>query len=356
MPDRATSAATADAVSDAIPEAEDRTAETATARRNRNLRWFRDFSLIPVILLLLLIGFIESPNFLTTDNMIAVLQQSTELSLLVLGEALILISGRLDLSLESTVGLAPVVAMWLVLADHGHRFNGLGLGLPEWTAIPICLLVGAAVGALNGLLILKMRLNGFVVTLGMLTTLRGLITVITGGQSIFEVPTSFTYLGRADWGGIPASVWVCGILFAIGIVALGWYRHGRALYAIGGNPGAAKAAGIRTDRLVWIVLIIASALAAFAGMLSTGRLGSIAAASGSGWIFQVFAATVIGGVSMNGGRGSLFGALTGVLALRLIENVLTFGHVSANWINFFDGVVILIALAVSRIASGEAQD
>jgi len=321
----------------------------------RNLRWLKDFSLIPVIGVLLLIGFIVSPNFLTGDNMIAVLQQSTELSMLVLGEALILIAGRMDLSLESTIGLAPVVALWVVLPEHGGRFNGLGIGA-QWMAIPICLLVGAAIGALNGFLILKMRLNGFIVTLAMLITLRGLITVIDGGQSIFTLPASFMYLGRTDWLGMPASVWCCGLLFAIGIIALGWFRPGRALYAIGGNPGAARAAGIRVDRTVWIVLIIASVLAAFGGILYAGRLGSVAASQGNGLIFSAFAATVIGGVSMNGGRGSLFGALTGVVALQLIENVLTFGHVSADKIKFFDGAVILIALIISRYTSGEAQE
>ena len=167
---------------------------------------YRDFSLIPVILLLLLLGFIASPNFLTADNMLAVLQQSTELSLLVLAEALVLIAGQMDLSLESTIGVAPVIAVWLVLPSHGNRFNGLGLGLPGWTAIPLCLLVGAAIGALIGVLRVKVRLNAFIVTLGMLITLRGLQTAITGGQSIFQLPASFKYLGSDSWLGVPASI------------------------------------------------------------------------------------------------------------------------------------------------------
>lgn len=327
----------------------------AEAAKRRNTRWLRDFSLIPAIAVLLLIGFIVSPDFLTTTNMVNVLQQSTELSVVVLAEAMILIVGRMDLSLESTIGVAPVIALWMVLPTSGGRFNGLGIG-PDWLAIPICLAVGAAIGALNGFLILKLKLNGFIVTLAMLITLRGLITVIDGGQSIFTLPKSFMYLGRTSWLGMPASVWVCGLLFALGIVALGWFRPGRALYAIGGNPGAAKAAGIRVDRTVWIVLVIGSALAAFGGILYAGRLGSVAASQGDGMIFEVFAATVIGGVSMNGGRGSIFGALTGVLTLQLIENVLSYGHVAADKIKFFDGVVILVALVVSRYSSGEAQE
>ncbi len=321
-----------------------------------NLRWVREFSLIPVILLLLLVGFIVSPNFLTGDNMLAVLQQSTELGLLVLAEALVLITGYMDLSLESTIGLAPVIAIWVVTPSRGGRFNGLGTGLPGWTAIPLCLLVGAAIGALIGLLRVKVRLNAFIVTLGMLITLRGLQIAITGGQSVFELPGSFKYLGSTSWLGVPASVWVTGLLFAVAIVALTWHRHGRALYAIGGNADAARAAGIRVDRVVWSVFILASLLAALAGILFVGRLGSIAATQGQGMIFQVFAAAVIGGISLNGGRGSIFGALTGVLVLNLINNVMNFAGVSPNWEQFLDGVIILAALVISRFSSGEAQD
>ncbi|GAQ52410.1 ABC transporter permease [Streptomyces acidiscabies] len=316
---------------------------------------FRDLSLVPVILVLMLIGFIVSPAFLTSDNLIGVLQQSTELSLLVLATTFILISGRMDLSLESTIGVAPVIAVWLVLPSSGGRFNGVDL-LPGWTAIPVCLLVGAVIGAVNGFLILKLRLNGFIVTLGALTMLRGLQVALSDGQSIVDLPPSFTYLGRTSWAGLPAAVWVCGVLFALGGGALAWLRHGRALYAIGGNQEAARTAGIRVDRIVWIVLVVGSVLAAFAGILYSGHYGSISATQGSGWIFQVFAATVIGGVSLNGGKGSVFGALTGVLTLQLVVNVMTLAGVPPLWNQFLNGVIIIVALIVSRFASGEKQE
>ncbi|MER6082606.1 ABC transporter permease [Streptomyces sp. NPDC001833] len=319
------------------------------------LRRYRDLSLLPVILVLGLIGFIVSPAFLTSDNLLGVAQQSTELSLLVLAEAMILISGRMDLSLESTIGVAPVIAIWLVLPADGGRFHGLGL-LPSWTAVPVCLLVGALIGAVNGFLILKLRLNGFIVTLGALTMLRGLQVAISQGQSIVDLPGSFTYLGSSSWLGAPAPVWICVLLFAIGGSALAWLRHGRALYAIGGNSEAARTAGIRVDRVMWAVLILGSLLAAFAGILYTGHYGSISADQGSGWIFQVFAATVIGGVSLNGGRGTLFGALTGVLTLQLVVNVMTLAGVPPLWNQFLNGAIIIVALIISRFASGEKQD
>jgi len=323
--------------------------------RRLDLKKYRELSLVPVLLVMGVIGFIVSPAFLTYDNLIGVAQQSTELSLLVLAEALILIAGRMDLSLESTIGVAPVIAVWMVLPSEGGRFSGLGL-LPGEFSVPICLLVGALIGAFNGFLILKLRLNGFIVTLGALTMLRGLQVAISEGQSIVELPTSFTHLGRASWFGVPAAIWICVLLFVVGGSALAWFRHGRALYAIGGNPEAARTAGIRVDRITWIVLIIGGLLAALAGILYTGHYGSVSASQGSGWIFQVFAATVIGGVSLNGGKGTLFGALTGVLTLQLVVNVMTLAGVPPLWNQFLNGAIIIIALIISRFASGEKQD
>ena len=169
--------------------------------RLRLIRW-SDFSLVPVILVLMVIGFIVSPVFLTSNNLISVVQQSSELSLLVLGQALILICGRMDLSLESTIGIAPVIAMWLVLPERGRALPGLEL-LPVWTAIPLCLLVGLAIGAVNGFLILKLRVNGFIATLGMLTMLRGLHIGHHRGQvdhrcaGVLPLPRQDRLAGRA---------------------------------------------------------------------------------------------------------------------------------------------------------------
>ena len=326
----------------------------ARSRASLRIARLRDFALIPAIVLIMIIGTYVSPVFLTKQNLINVLQQQSEISLVVLGEAMILIAGRLDLSLESTVGLAPGIAVWLILPKvPGH---GQGLELAGAWAVPVTLAVGVVIGLINGLLIVRFQLNGFIVTLGMLITLRGLLNGISRGQTFFGLPKSMLYLGTTEWFGLPASVWVSLILFAIGIFVLGYTRFGRALYAIGGNSASAKAAGIRVERVIWLTLIIGSVLAAFAGVLLAGRLGSVAANSGNGWIFTVFAGAVIGGISMNGGKGTIFGAFTGILLLYLVQNVLTLAGVAAEWINFLNGAIILGALVISRIASGQAQN
>jgi simple sugar transport system permease protein len=322
-------------------------------RRGLVIARLRDLALIPAIIVIAVVGQIVNPVFLHTDNLLNVLQTMSEIAILVLAEALVLIAGRMDLSLESTFGLAPGIAAWLIVQPGVT--HGLGLVPGAW-AIPITLLVGALIGAFNGLLIVRFKLNGFIVTLGMLIVLRGMLTGISGGKTFFGLPDSMLYLSNTKWLGMPASIWVCLGAFAVAIVVLGFTRPGRALYAIGGNVDAARAAGIRTDRVLWLTLIVASTLAALGGLLLSGRLASVAAAQGNGDIFTVFAAAVIGGISLNGGKGSTFGAFTGVLLLFMIQNVLTLGGVPAQWISALNGAIILIALVVSRITSGKAQE
>jgi simple sugar transport system permease protein len=334
--------------------------ETGAAARRRGLiggripiARLRDLALVPAILIIAIVGQIVSPVFLQPDNLLNVLQTMSEIALLVLAETMILIVKKMDLSLESTMGLAPGVAAWLVVpVGAGH---GLGLVGGGW-AIPVTLAVGALVGALNAVLIIRFGLNGFIVTLGMLIVLRGALTGISGGQTFFHLPASMLYLGTTEWFGVPASIWICLTLYAVAIVVLGWTSFGRSLYAIGGNVDAAKAAGIRTDRVLWIVIVAGSVLAALAGLLLSGRLASVASAQGNGYIFTVFAAAVIGGISLNGGKGTMFGAFTGILLLFMIQNVLTLAGIPAQWIGALNGLIILAALIVSRITGGRVQD
>jgi simple sugar transport system permease protein len=310
-----------------------------------------DLALVPAIVVICVIGQLVNPVFMQWDNLINVLQTMSEIGLLVLAQTIVLVVGKMDLSLESTFGLAPGIAAYLTISGG----QGLGLLAGGW-AIPVTLLVGVLIGVINAMLIVRFGLNGFIVTLGMLIVLRGLLTGISGGQTFFDLPTSMMYLGSAVWFGIPASIWVCLLLFAAGVVVLGFTSLGRSLYAIGGNVDAAKAAGIRTDRVLVGALVAASLLAALGGLLLSGRLASVAAAQGNGAIFTVFAAAVIGGVSLNGGRGTVFGAFTGILLLYLIQNVLTLAGVPAQWIGALNGAIILVALVLSRITSGRAQN
>jgi simple sugar transport system permease protein len=145
------------------------------------------------------------------------------------------------------------------------------------------------------------------------------------------------------------------VAFLIAGLVLRYHRLGRALYAIGGNPEAARAAGIRVERITWGVYVLAGILAALGGLAITGYVGAISANQGNGLIFTVFAAAVIGGISLDGGKGTMFGALTGVLLLGVVQNVLTLAQVPSFWIQAIYGAIILGSLMIARFAGGQVQ-
>lgn len=307
-------------------------------------------ALAPVLIALIVVGALTNEAFLLPANWITILQQSSVLALLVLAESLVLIGGKFDLSLESTVGLAPMIGAWLVSES---AIGGSGLMINPFVAIAVTVAVGVAIGVINGLLIVRLGLNAFIVTLSMLILLRGITLGMTSGKTLYDLPTPFTYLGSAVWLGLPSSVWVAGTLFVLGWLFMRYHRWGRAIYAIGGNAEAARAAGIRVERVTSVVFVVASALAALAGLLLSGRLGSVTAQQGSNLIFTTFAAAVIGGISLNGGKGSLLGALAGVLLLGIVTNILTLSQIASFWIDATFGAIILIAQCLNRLTGGE---
>lgn len=322
--------------------------------RSSAFRSLRELSLIPAIIITIIVGSFVSDAFLTKDNFLNILQQSSELAVLVIAQSMILIIGKFDLSLESTVGLAPMTAAWLMAT--GTTFGGSGFGANVYVAIGVLFAIGLLVGFINGFLVVKRRLNAFIVTLAMLILLRGMTLGITNGKTLFDLPEEFLYLGTGKWFGVPVSIWIAGILFVVFGLLLRYHRLGRAIYAIGGNPRAARVAGIRVERVMWGVYIIGGVLAALAGLMLTGRIASVVSSQGQNMIFYVFAAAVIGGISLNGGRGRLLGALTGVLLLGFLQNVLTLAQVAAFWIDAAYGAIILVALILAQITGGATQD
>jgi simple sugar transport system permease protein len=314
----------------------------------------RELTLIPAIIIVGFIGWLNNPAFLTSDNLLNILQQSSELSILVIAETLILLLAKIDLSLESIVGFAPMLGAWLISTDPS--LGGSGLGLNPVLAIAIVFVTGALIGALNGFLVVTMRLSPFIVTLSILILLRGMTLGLTNGTTLFDLPNSFLYLGSAKWGGAPASIWIAALLYLFFGIGLRYHRIGRALYAIGGNSEAARVAGIQVDRIVWGTYVVSGLLAALAGLMLSGRIASVVSSQGQNMIFYVFAAAVIGGVNLNGGRGRLVGALTGVLLLGVLQNVLTLSQVPTFWIDAVYGAIILLALIFARLTGDRAED
>ena len=313
----------------------------------------RDLALLPALVLLLVIGTIVSPVFLTAGNINTILTSSAALALVVLAELLIIITGKFDLSLESIYGFAPAIGAMMVVP--AAKF-GFGFELPSAVGILVVLLVGGLIGFINGFMVVRLRLSAFIVTLAMLIILRGMLVGATSGRTLFDLPDAFYGLMVITFLGLPLAVWLAAFAFAVAGVMLRYHRLGRALYAIGGNPEAARAAGIRVERITWGVYVLAGVLAALGGLAITGYVGAISANQGNGLIFTVFAASVIGGISLDGGKGTMFGALTGVLLLGVVGNLLTLAQVPSFWIQAIYGAIILGSLMVARFAGGQSQE
>jgi simple sugar transport system permease protein len=308
----------------------------------------RELALVPAIAVLFVAGIFTSPAFFTTANFSNTAQFSAALGLVVVAESLILLTGSFDLSLQSVYGLAPMIGAWLIVPKDGQ---GLGTDWNPAFGILVVIAIGAAVGLFNGFMIVKLKFNAFIFTLAMLILLAGLQQGIVSGRTIYEMPPSFIYLGSAYWHGFPASAWVMAAVFVAAAVFLRYHRTGRAIYAIGGNLEAARAAGVKVDRIRIGVFAIAGVLSAIAGLMIAGQVVAVTANQGNNLIFTVFAAAVIGGIALEGGRGRMIGAFTGVVLLALVNNVLVLRNTSTFWIDAANGAIILIALGLARLVT-----
>lgn len=312
---------------------------------NRNLQ---SLALVPVIVIAVIVGSVISPAFLTPINLFSnILAFSAALGILVIAESIILIGGYFDLSLESTVGFSVVLLMFLSTdAASGKP----GVGLPLWLALIVAVVAVVAIGLFNGIVVSVLNLNAFIVTLAMLILLQGLTLGISNGQTYVQVPDFILYLGSGDLFGIPIQAVIFIVSFAVAGLFMKYVPTGRAIYAIGGSKLAALAAGIKVRRLSIGLFVFGSLLAFLAGLLLVGQVASVPSNLGNNMIFTVFAAAVLGGIDLNGGRGSVIGAALGVLLLAIIQNILTLSQVPSFWINAAYGGIIVVALLVGRLS------
>jgi simple sugar transport system permease protein len=309
-----------------------------------------ELAILPVLVVVIVIGALLNPAFLSYNNVYGVLQQTAELSVLVMGLTLVLVTGKFDLSLESTFGLAPMVGAYVFLSLDG---TGLGLLDSPVAAIIGIFVVGGLIGLFNSFLVVYLKFNAFIATLASLILLRGISLGLTKGETLSGMPNAMIAMGQQSLAGLPASFFVALIVLVVLSLFLSRHRLGRMLYAIGGNQMAARVAGVRVERVLVGVFVVAGMLAALAGLLQAGRIDSIPASLGQNLIFSAFAAAVLGGVSLNGGRGTMTGACGGVLLLVLIQDILVLAHVPGYWINATTGAIILIALLISRFTGAD---
>jgi ribose/xylose/arabinose/galactoside ABC-type transport system permease subunit len=313
-------------------------------------------NLIWVLVLIALITFsLLSDRFAEPQNLIHIIPRVAAVGMLVMGQSFTMLTGHFDLSSESNIGLTAMVG-GLLMAEE--IFGGLGVMYPPGAAMAIMLLVGAGVGLLNGFMVTRLRMNNLVVTIAMLITVRGLIYIISPGSSASIFPVRFNWLGdgtlftftyQGDEIGFPVSIAFVLLCFAIAHLVTHYTQFGRNMYAVGANREAAEAAGIRSDNVVLWVYIISGLCAAVGGVLIAGRMDSVTPRTGAGWIFQVQAAAIIGGVSLMGGRGSMIGALGGVLLWGILDTGLSIMRADPFTIEVFRGGLLLFAMLLDAI-------
>jgi len=306
------------------------------------LQWIlkKDAGGILIALILLCVGIsIAAPEFLGSYNLIVVARQASFVGFLALGQTLVLLLGGIDLSVGASAGLSAIVGA-LVLTQ---------LGAPPIVALLLTVGFGFLLGLANGLFVSVLRLNPFIVTLASWEIFAGSTLVITHGYPVQPLGDAFHWYGGGSLFGVPMPV----IFFlAVAIVLswmLGYSRFGRNIYGIGGNREAARLVGIPAIRVEAIVYGLAGALAAVGGILYASRMDSAEPAVGEDWLMGAITAAIIGGTSLRGGQGTIFGTVLGTLLMAVLANGMTLLNVSGYWARVVIGAVVLVAVLVDLL-------
>ena len=286
---------------------------------------------------------IASPYFLTANNLASVARQTAVFNTMALGMTIVIISGGIDLSVGSILGLSGLIGTMAL--ERGYP---IGIGV----------LIGVAAGTLcgfaNGLMVTRLRIPPFVVTLGTLGIFRGLSLIISNGLPVHKIPAGFSFLGEGNLAGVPFVVWMLVICAVAVHVVLEHTRLGRYAFAIGSNRVASVYAGIPVSFHVTSVYAIGGALTGLAGMIEASRLMTGQPTAGQGYELQAIAAVVIGGGSLNGGEGSVVGTLIGAFIMGLLSNGADLLNISNYWQQVIIGAVIILAVTLDEVRKRRA--
>jgi ribose/xylose/arabinose/galactoside ABC-type transport system permease subunit len=303
---------------------------------------FERFGVGLALLLELVLFGVLSPFFLTPENLLNVSLQISITAIIAAGMTMVILTGGIDLSVGSVVALAGVLSTSVLKMSPNIT---LGFAF----AIVVGLAVGMANGSVAGLFITRFRVPPFIVTLALMTVLRGLAFVYTEGRPVWELPEAFALVGAGRLLGIPIPTIIMVLVFGVVHVALTRTRFGRYVYAVGGNAEAARLAGINTRRILNIVYVVSGGLAALSGILMASRMNSGQPNAGMMYELDVIAAVVVGGTSLTGGRGTVIGTLIGSMLIGVLRNGLNLLDVGSYVQQVIVGAVILGAVLLDRM-------
>jgi len=312
--------------------------------QGKQIKLFREFGILMVLLLVSAIVSIYAPAFLQTSNLINVVRQTVEIGIMAVGMTLIITSGEIDLSVGSILGASAIIGALLVRG-----------GTDPTLAFFATLSVGAMAGLVNGLLVTKARIPSFIVTLGMMQILRTVSLATSGGRSVAVFPesalNSWVFAIGRSVGIIPVQVIVMVIVFIIAHIFMSKTRFGFNIYATGGNKRAAMLSSINTDSVKIKCFVVTGILCGLAAVISMTHLHAVPATAGVGREMDVIGATILGGVSLSGGRGTILGTLIGALLMSVIRIGMVLMHVPVHFQSGFIGFVIIFAVLVDTMFS-----
>lgn len=295
----------------------------------------------PLVALLFLVILVTlmNPSFMSSDNILNLLRQASINAVIAFGMSFVILTGGIDLSVGSTLALSSALVAGLIAT-----------GVSPVLAIIVGMMTGAILGMVNGLLITKGNMAPFIATLATMTIYRGMTLVYTNGNPITGIGESyfFKFIGRGYVLGIPFPVIIMIVSFLLLFVLLHKTAFGKKTYAIGGNVKAAKLAGVKTDRIQILIYTLSGFMASIAGIILTSRLNSAQPTAGQAYEMDAIAAVVLGGTSLSGGKGRIFGTLVGALIIGTINNGLNLLGVSSFYQQIVKGIVIIIAVLIDR--------
>ena len=300
-----------------------------------------------IVLALLVLGAFfasQTDAFLTGYNLRLILLQASVNTIFALGITFVIITAGIDLSVGSTAGLVGMVAAIAMKSGFGFTDGPLPWGV----AVGLGLLVGVAVGLVNGLLITSLRITPFIVTLGMLSVARGLTLIVSEGRPVYGLPKGFSQFFGGTWRGIPMPVLIAAVLALLSWFLLRSTRLGEYTYAIGGNEEATRLSGVNVAATKISIYTLCGLFAALAGLVYAARLGNAEPNAAQGYELNAIAATVMGGTSLFGGEGGVVGTIVGALIIATLLNGLVLLNVQAYYQTLAIGLVIILAVALDR--------
>ncbi len=300
-----------------------------------------------ILAVILLVCSLSIDRFFQVGIFLNIMQHATFVGILAIGLAFCIIAGHMDLSVESVMAFSAMLGAWLAASSA----SAAGFELPTIVILAACLAFGALAGAFNAYLVVRLNINAFIVTLATYISIRGLGLILTGGRSIYGLPDGFKAVAATSILGVPLLVVILILTYAVFSLLLTRTRFGRYVYLVGGNPVAPFRAGIDVQKMLFAVFVLSGVLAAFAGFLLASRTNGATPNLGLGMLFEVFAAVVIGGVSLKGGTGRLSGVFAGVLLLSTIDTAINIMGLDASYMQVIRGGLMLLAVLLDSLKS-----